>query len=273
MTDYIGALDQGTTSTRFMIFDRSGSEVARHQLEHRQILPEPGWVEHDPKEILDRTGEVIAAAMKSARIDSSQLAAIGITNQRETTVIWNARTGEPLYNAIVWQDTRTDRIVREIESAGKGGLIRKKAGLPPATYFSAGKIRWMLDNVEQVRDAVTKGEAVFGNLDTWLIWNLTGGPDGGARVTDVTNASRTMLMNLETLQWDEDLLGLFEIPRHAAAGDPALIGFQFLWSHAVPTVPSAEQFRSARTSAINRPPPSAQVCFTPGEAQKHLRDG
>ena len=272
MTDYIGALDQGTTSTRFMIFDRSGSEVARHQLEHRQILPEPGWVEHDPKEILDRTGEVIAAAMKSARIDSSQLAAIGITNQRETTVIWNARTGEPLYNAIVWQDTRTDRIVREIESAGKGGLIRKKAGLPPATYFSAGKIRWMLDNVEQVRDAVTKGEAVFGNLDTWLIWNLTGGPDGGARVTDVTNASRTMLMNLETLQWDEDLLGLFEIPRTLLpeirpSSDSNFYGLTRSDGPVGGAVPICADLGDQQAATVG------QVCFTPGEAKNTYGTG
>ena len=213
MTEFVAAIDQGTTSTRFVIFDRGGNEIAKHQLEHEQILPRPGWVEHDPMQILDRTRACIEGAMRKAKITSRGLCAIGITNQRETTVVWNRKSGRPYYNAIVWQDTRTDRIVGELERSGRGGAIRLKAGLPPATYFSAGKIRWILENVPEVRRAAGDGEVLFGNIDTWLIWNLTGGSDGGAHVTDVTNASRTMLMNLETLDWDDELLGLFNIPR------------------------------------------------------------
>ena len=272
MTDYVGALDQGTTSTRFMIFDHSGREVARHQLEHRQILPEPGWVEHDPVEILDRSHEVIRAAMRKAPITSSQLAAIGITNQRETTVIWDRRTGEPLYNAIVWQDTRTDRIIHELEQAGKGDLIRKKAGLPPATYFSGGKIRWMLENVEQVRGAVAKGNAIFGNLDTWLIWNLTGGPNGGAHVTDVTNASRTMLMNLKTLRWDEELLGLFGVPRAMLpeirpSSDSGFYGLTRSDGPVGGVVPICADLGDQQAATVG------QVCFTPGEAKNTYGTG
>ena len=213
MSHYVGAVDQGTTSTRFMIFDHEGREVARHQLEHAQILPRAGWVEHNPIEILERTCETIEGALTSGNLTAQDLAAVGITNQRETTVVWNPKTGEPLYNAIVWQDTRTDRIMRKLEQAGSGDIIRSKAGLPPATYFSGGKIQWILDNVDGARAAAERGEAIFGNIDTWVIWNLTGGINGGAHITDVTNASRTMLFNLATLDWDDQLLGLFGIPR------------------------------------------------------------
>jgi glycerol kinase len=209
----LGAIDQGTTSTRFMIFDEHGVEVGRHQLEHAQLLPQAGWVEHDPLEIAGRTHEVIAGALWKAGVEGRELAAVGVTNQRETTVVWNPRTGKPFYNAIVWQDTRTDRIVAALEQGGHGDFIRRKTGLPPATYFSAGKLQWILDHVDGVRDAAARGEAVFGNIDTWIIWNLTGGTDGGAHVTDVTNASRTMLMDLRTLDWDDELLALFRIPR------------------------------------------------------------
>jgi len=213
MTDCVAAIDQGTTSTRFVIFDRGGNEIAKHQLEHEQILPRPGWVEHDPIEILERTRACIEGALQKAGITARELSAVGVTNQRETAIIWNPKTGQPLHNAIVWQDTRTDRIVGELERGGRGDVIRIKAGLPPATYFSAGKIQWILENVPGARRAAEKGEAVFGNIDTWLIWNLTGGPDGGAHITDVTNASRTMLMNLKSLDWDDELLGLFDVPR------------------------------------------------------------
>ncbi len=213
MARYVGAVDQGTTSTRFMIFDYGGNEVARHQLEHQQIFPRAGWVEHDPEEIWERTRTVIRSAMTKAALRASDLAAIGITNQRETTVVWNLKTGRPYYNAIVWQDTRTDHIAASLERSGKGEVIRRKAGLPPATYFSGGKLQWILENVEGVTAAAERGEAIFGTIDSWLIWNLTGGTDGGAHVTDVTNASRTMLMSLETLDWDDELLGLFDIPR------------------------------------------------------------
>ncbi len=213
MAEYVGAIDQGTTSTRFMVFDHGGNEIARHQLEHEQIMPKPGWVEHSPFEIWERTSSVLKSGLARAHLDGSDLAALGITNQRETTVVWNRRTGRPYYNAIVWQDTRTDRIAKALDSDGRGDLIRQKAGLPPATYFSAGKIQWILENVDGVREAAEAGDAIFGNTDSWLLWNLTGGTDGGVHVTDVTNASRTMLMDLETLEWDDELLALFDIPR------------------------------------------------------------
>jgi glycerol kinase len=213
MADFVGAIDQGTTSTRFMIFDHGGNEVGRHQLEHEQILPQAGWVEHNPIEIWERTVAVARTAMGKQNLGAADLAALGITNQRETTVVWNRRTGRPYYNAIVWQDTRTDRIASALDRDGRGDVIRQKAGLPPATYFSGGKIQWILENVDGVREAAERGDAIFGNTDSWLLWNLTGGVDGGRHVTDVTNASRTMLMNLETLQWDDELLGFFDIPR------------------------------------------------------------
>jgi glycerol kinase len=210
MPDFVGAVDQGTTSSRFMIFDHDGNEVAKHQLEHTQYLPRPGWVEHDPVEIWERTNVAIQYAVRSAGIEASDLAAIGITNQRETTVVWDPRTGRPYCHAIVWQDTRTDRIASALERDGHGDLIRRRAGLPPATYFSGGKIKWILDNVEGVRQAAEQGHAVFGTTDSWVLWNLTGGPNGGIHATDVTNASRTMLMDLETLDWDDELLSFFD---------------------------------------------------------------
>ncbi|HTQ88361.1 MAG TPA: glycerol kinase GlpK, partial [Streptosporangiaceae bacterium] len=210
MSDFVGAIDQGTTSSRFMVFDHSGAEVARHQLEHAQIMPRPGWVEHDPAEIWERTRAVIEEALHMAGLRAADLAALGLTNQRETTLVWNRRTGRPYGNAIVWQDTRTDRIAAALDRDGRGDVIRHKAGLPPATYFSAGKLRWMLDHVDGLRADAERGEALFGTVDTWLLWNLTGGQ---AHVTDVTNASRTMLMNLQTLDWDDELLGFFTVPR------------------------------------------------------------
>ncbi|MGA5703697.1 glycerol kinase GlpK [Peterkaempfera bronchialis] len=213
MADFVGAVDQGTTSSRFMIFDHDGNEVAKHQLEHTQILPRPGWVEHDPVEIWERTNVAIQNAVRSAGISPADLDAIGITNQRETTVVWDPRTGQPYCNAIVWQDTRTDRIAATLERDGHGDLIRRRAGLPPATYFSGGKLNWILENVDGVRAAAEQGHAVFGTTDSWVLWNLTGGPNGGIHATDVTNASRTMLMDLETLDWDDELLDLFGIPR------------------------------------------------------------
>src|ERR671929_1518415 len=213
MAEFVGAVDQGTTSTRFMVFDHAGTEVGRHQLEHEQILPQAGWVEHDPVEIMERTSSVIQTTMGRLGINASDLVALGITNQRETTVVWDKNTGRPYYNAIVWQDTRTDRIASALEREGKGDTIRQKAGLPPATYFSGGKIQWILENVDGVREAAERGDAIFGNTDTWLLWNLTGGRDGGVHVTDPTNASRTMLMDLETLAWDDELLSYFGIPR------------------------------------------------------------
>jgi glycerol kinase len=213
MPDFVGAIDQGTTSTRFMIFDHEGRPVAAHQLEHEQLLPRSGWVEHDPLEIWRRTENVIEVALDRARLTAADLAAVGITNQRETTIVWDRETGRPYHNAIVWQDTRTDRIAAELERDGRGQVIRERAGLPPAAYFSGGKLQWLLENVDGLRDAARSGRAVFGTADTWLLWNLTGGRSGGAHLTDPTNASRTMLMDLTTLGWDDELLGFFDIPR------------------------------------------------------------
>jgi glycerol kinase len=213
MADYVGALDQGTTSTRFMIFDHSGGVVAVDQKEHEQIYPKPGWVEHDPKEIWQRSTEVTVDALKKAGIEASDLAAVGITNQRETAVVWDRNTGDPVYNALVWQDTRQQDIVDSLSADGGQDRFREKTGLPLATYFSGTKVRWILDNVDGARARAEAGDLVFGNIDTWCIWNLTGGTDGGRHVTDVTNASRTMLMNLETLDWDDDLLSAIGVPR------------------------------------------------------------
>ncbi len=213
MAEFVAAIDQGTTSTRCMIFDHDGAEVGRHQLEHEQILPKAGWVEHNPVEIWERTASVVMSSLNTTNLTATDLAALGITNQRETSLVWNKRTGRPYYNAIVWQDTRTDRIASALDRDGRGDVIRRKAGLPPATYFSGGKVQWILENVDGVRRDAEKGDAIFGTADTWVLWNLTGGPRGGVHVTDVTNASRTMLMNLETLDWDDELLSFFDIPR------------------------------------------------------------
>ncbi|HEX9093046.1 MAG TPA: glycerol kinase GlpK [Coriobacteriia bacterium] len=213
MADYVGAIDQGTTSTRFMIFDHAGAVVGVDQKEHEQIYPKPGWVEHDPKEIWTRCGEVVDGALGKAGLSASDIAAVGITNQRETTVVWNRNTGEPLYNALVWQDTRTQGVVDELSADGGQDRFREKVGLPLATYFSGTKVKWILDNVDGARAAADAGDLVFGNIDTWVIWNLTGGTNGGKHVTDVSNASRTMLMSLETLDWDEGQLSAFGIPR------------------------------------------------------------
>ncbi|MBI5841396.1 MAG: glycerol kinase GlpK [Chloroflexi bacterium] len=224
MTKYIAAIDQGTTSTRFIIFNHEGNIVAVDQKEHQQIYPKPGWVEHDPLEIWERTQRVIRGALEKADAEASDIAAVGVTNQRETTVVWEKETGRPIYNAIVWQDTRTDAICNELaKGASTAGLanavsplnankgqdrFRAKTGLPLATYFSGPKIKWILDNVSGARGRAEKGELLFGNIDTWVIWNLT-----GAHVTDVTNASRTLLMDLSTLDWDDEILKLLGIPR------------------------------------------------------------
>jgi glycerol kinase len=211
MSRYLGAIDQGTTSTRFMVFDRSAKVVASAQKEHSQVFPKPGWVEHDADEIWQRTQQVIAEAMQQAGLKAPDLAAIGITNQRETTVLWNRTTGKPIARAIVWQDTRVaDDVVRFSRELGQD-FFRTRTGLPLSTYFSALKIRWLLEKVPEARQAAESGDVVFGNIDTWLVWNLTGGPRKGLHVTDVTNASRTQLMNLETLSWDPDLLQAFNI--------------------------------------------------------------
>jgi len=199
--DFVGAIDQGTTSTRFIIFDHDGREVGRHQLEHEQILPAAGYVEHNPVEIWTCTEAVIQTALSEARLSARDLCAVGIANQRETSIVWDRSTGRPVHNAIVWQDTRTDRIAAQLRRDGRAEVIRRKTGLPPATYFSGGKVQWLLENVDGLREAAERGDALFGTPDSWLLWNLTGGIDGGVHLTDVTNASRTMLMNLDTLDW------------------------------------------------------------------------
>jgi glycerol kinase len=275
MSDFVGAVDQGTTSTRFMIFDHDGNEVARHQLEHEQILPRAGWVEHNPVEIWDRTATVIATALGKARLQPTDLAALGITNQRETTVVWDRHTGRPYYNAIVWQDTRTDRIASRLERDGHGDTIRHKAGLPPATYFSGGKIQWILENVDGVREAAERGDAVFGNTDTWLLWHLTGGvdgPGGGVHVTDPTNASRTMLMDLETLDWDDELLGIFGIsrsmlPEIRPSSSPEPYGTTRRSGPLGGEVALTGDLGDQQAATVG------QVCFAPGEAKNTYGTG
>ncbi|MBA2443871.1 MAG: glycerol kinase GlpK [Nocardioidaceae bacterium] len=212
MAQYIASIDQGTTSTRCMIFDKSGSVVSVDQKEHEQIFPRAGWVEHDGKEIWNNTREVIGGALSKANLNSKNIDAVGITNQRETAIVWDKNTGEPVYNAIVWQDTRTQKIVDEL-AQGDNDRYKARVGLPLATYFSGPKVRWILDNVEGARERAEAGDLLFGNTDAWVLWNLTGGAEnGGVHVTDVTNASRTMLMDLSTLQWDEGIAGDMGIP-------------------------------------------------------------
>lgn len=210
MSDLVGALDQGTTSTRFIVFDRTGSIVAVDQQEHTQIFPRPGWVEHDPAEIIERVWSVIGTALDTAGVRRSQLAAVGITNQRETAVVWDRRTGAPVHNAIVWQDTRTAALCKQLEAGAGPDRFRAKTGLPLATYFAGPKVRWILDSDPDLRRRAEAGELAFGTIDAWVVWNLTG---GAAHVTDVTNASRTMLMDLKALDWDDELCESIGIPR------------------------------------------------------------
>ncbi|MPY78920.1 MAG: glycerol kinase GlpK [Actinophytocola sp.] len=272
MSDYIGAIDQGTTSTRFMVFDHGGNEIARHQLEHDQILPQAGWVEHNPTEIWERTRAVIQSTLTKASLTASDLGAVGVTNQRETTVVWNRRTGRPYCNAIVWQDTRTDRIAADLERDGHGETIRRKAGLPPATYFSGGKLRWIFDNVPGVAEEAERGNALFGTTDSWLLWNLTGGVDGGAHVTDVTNASRTMLMNLETCDWDDELLSIFGVPRAMLprilpSSNPEFFGRTRADGPFGGDIPLTGILGDQQAATVG------QVCFRPGEAKNTYGTG
>ncbi|MET8851360.1 glycerol kinase GlpK [Amycolatopsis sp. NPDC004625] len=213
MTSYVAAIDQGTTSTRCMIFNHEGRVVSVDQREHEQIFPRAGWVEHNAEEIWENTRRVAAGALAKADLTAKDIAAVGITNQRETALVWDKTTGTPVYNAIVWQDTRTDKIVTELGNLGGGQeRYRDKVGLPLATYFSGPKIKWILDNVEGAREKAEAGDLIFGNMDTWVLWNMTGGTDGGVHATDPTNASRTMLMDLDTLQWDAEIAGEMGIP-------------------------------------------------------------
>ena len=212
MADYVLAIDQGTTSSRAIVFDHAGTIVSTGQMEHEQFLPRAGWVEHDPEEIWRNVREVVGLALTRGNLTYRDIAAVGITNQRETTVVWDRNTGKPVYKAIVWQDTRTQRIVEELGGSEGAEKYKKKVGLPLATYFSGPKIKWILDNVEGAREKAEAGDLVFGNTDTWVLWNMTGGTDGGVHVTDVTNASRTMLMNIDSLTWNEDIARDMGIP-------------------------------------------------------------
>lgn len=269
MPKYVGAIDQGTTSTRFMVFNYEGSVISSHQLEHDQIYPSPGWVEHDPVQIWRNTMNVMVEALKAGQLSPSDIAAIGITNQRETTVVWDKDSGQPLHNAIVWQDTRTDQICIELAKSGGQDRFREKVGLPLATYFSGPKIKWLLDNVDGLRAKAERGDALFGNIDTWLIWNLTGGPEGGAHLTDVTNASRTMLMDLETMKWDEEILKTLGIPRTMLpeirpSSDPNLYGTALLDQTHVPLCGDLGDQQAALFG---------QTCFSPGEAKNTYGTG
>lgn len=272
MSQYVAAIDQGTTSTRCMIFDHSGNPVGVHQLEHEQIFPRPGWVEHNPREIWTRTQEVIRGAMQAAAATAADIVAVGITNQRETTLVWNKRTGEPLYNAIVWQDTRTDRLCAELAGSEGQDRFREETGLPLATYFSGPKLKWMLDNVPAVREAADRGEAVFGNMDTWLIWNLTGGPNGGVHITDVTNASRTMLMNLAQTQWSQGMCAAMGIPAEMLpqirpSSDPQVYGYTLADGPFGGRIPVCGDLGDQQAATVG------QVCFEPGEAKNTYGTG
>jgi glycerol kinase len=265
---YLGAIDQGTSSTRFIVFDESTRIVAESQIEHAQIYPKPGWVEHDPVEIWRNTQTVIAGALRSGGLKPRDLAAIGITNQRETTVVWDRRTGAPLYNALVWQDTRVTDYLPAFTAHPGSEFFRTRTGLPLSSYFSSLKIRWILDHVEGARALAERGDALFGNIDTFLLWQLTGGPKRGLHITDVTNASRTQLMHLDTLDWDGDLLAAFEIPRAM-----------------LPTIrSSSERYGTAAVEPIEGAPITGilgdqqaalvgQTCFRPGEAKNTYGTG
>jgi glycerol kinase len=265
MAQYAAAVDQGTTSTRFMVFDHGGQVVSVDQKEHEQIYPKPGWVEHDANEIWQRTQEVIRAGLD--KVTASDIAGVGVTNQRETTVVWERSSGKPVFNAIVWQDTRTDQICNELSADGGQDRFRDKTGLPIATYFSGPKIKWILDNVDGVRSKAESGEVLFGNIDTWVIWQLTGGPDGGVHVTDVTNASRTMMMDLKTLDWDEEILGILGVPR---AMLPAIKASSEVYGEAkgdLAGIPVAGDLGDQQAALFG------QTCFSVGEAKNTYGTG
>jgi glycerol kinase len=255
-----------------MIFNHAGESVGIHQLEHQQIYPKPGWVEHDPLEIWERTQDVIKGALQKVGASADDIAAVGITNQRETTVVWDKKTGKPYYNAVVWQDTRTDKICNEFAKEGGQDRFRAQVGLPLATYFSGPKIKWLLDNVEGLRAAAERGDAIFGNTDTWVIWNLTGGADGGSHVTDVSNASRTMLMDLNGTKWDDEILKIMTIPRSMLpeirpSSDPKFYG------HTLPDGPFGGRIPVCGDLGDQQAAMVGQTCFSPGEAKNTYGTG
>lgn len=258
MTRYVGAIDQGTTSSRFIVFDRVGHTVAMAQREHRQIFPQPGWVEHDPDEILSCVRAVIEEALRGASLTTSDLAAVGITNQRETTVLWDRRSGRPVHNALVWQDTRVEPMVAELSRDGGQDRFRERTGLPLASYFSGLKLRWLLDNVPGARD----GDLAFGTIDAWLMWHLT-----GLHVTDVTNASRTQLMNLASLEWDDTLLSAFGIPRSVLPRIVASSSVYGMGNGVLEGVPVAGILGDQQAALMG------QACFEPGEAKNTYGTG
>jgi len=268
MAKYIGAVDQGTTSTRFLVFDRGGKVVASAQKEHAQHFPRPGWVEHDAAEIWRRTREVVSEAMRGAGLRPADLAAIGLTNQRETTIVWDRRTGRPLARALVWQDTRVEPEVAALARAGAGERLRRRTGLPLATYFSGLKLSWLLRRVPGLRRKAEAGEALFGNVDSFLLWNLTGGPRGGVHATDVTNASRTQLMDLRALAWDREILARFDIPERML---PEIRSSSEVYGRAafapIRGVPIAGILGDQQAALFG------QACFRPGEAKNTYGTG
>jgi glycerol kinase len=269
MAKYSAALDQGTTSTRCMVFDHGGRVVSVVQKEHEQIYPKPGWVEHDPKEIWARTQEVMDEALSAAGASADDIAGLGITNQRETTLVWDRNTGEPLMNAIVWQDTRTDKLVDEFSRDGGQDRFRGQTGMPLATYFSGPKARWILDNVDGARAKAEAGDLMFGNIDTWCIWNLTGGTDGGQHITDVSNASRTLMMDLETLQWDESIASTIGVPTSML---PEIRASSEVYGE----VRSGGGFQGVNIAGDLGDQQAAtfgQTCFSPGEAKNTYGTG
>ncbi|MBU0970079.1 MAG: glycerol kinase GlpK [Proteobacteria bacterium] len=272
MTAYLGAVDQGTTSTRFIVFDKNGAIISLSQMEHDQICQKPGWVEHDGSQIWKNTQSVITQALDKAGISGQDLAAIGVTNQRETVMVWDRHTGKPLHNAIVWQCTRSHETCKQLDkNHGKDGF-RSKTGLPTATYFSGPKIKWMMDNNPEIKRAMDKGDAICGTMDAWIIWNLTGGPEGGRHVTDVTNASRTLLMNLNTLEWDDEILKIMGIPKtclprivpssHATAFGKTKVDGPFKTQ-----VPVGGALGDQQAALFG------QTCFEPGEAKNTYGTG
>ncbi|MDX5930623.1 glycerol kinase GlpK [Acidiphilium acidophilum] len=268
MTSYVGAIDQGTTSSRFIVFDKGGNIVSVAQKEHKQIYPKPGWVEHDPLEIMANTNEVIGAALARANLTASDLVAVGITNQRETTLLWDRHTGQPLCNALVWMDTRTDQLVQRFTRDGGQDRFRAKTGLPLATYFSGLKLLWILENIEGARAKAESGDALFGTIDSWMTWNLTGGTNGGVHVTDVTNASRTMLIDLATCDWDDEMLKHFNIPRACL---PKIVPSSAIYGE-IHTAP----LRGTRLAGMLGDQQAAlvgQTCFSPGEAKNTYGTG